>query len=139
MRLPLSLVLLCLISTADAKDDPVTLLIAPRSLQLPPSGKIVFDVYWHNWTDKPAAIPFLVVYSFTSYIILPGRERSGGGTTAAGVDHPPPDRSIAPHAVIHETLTTKIELKPKEIGQVSLSVTGERKEFTSNVVVFTRR
>jgi hypothetical protein len=73
-------------------------------------------------------------------VIVPGHEGGKGTSRGAGIDHPAPDRSIAPHAVIHDTLTTKIELKSKEIAQVSLSVTGDHgREFESNVVVFIRR
>ena len=150
MRVAVAILLLCLGDTAAAKDKSVTLLIAPRSLQLPASGKMVFDVYWHNWTDKPAQIPALDTYALQSSIIVPGQESGGGGTIGRGIDHPAPDRTIAPHAVIHDTITAKVALtldrpsivaiKANKIVQVSLVVWGEyQHEFESNTVVFTQR
>ena|ERR1700736_5668069 len=140
MHAMLAILMLCFASVAVAKDPPVTLMIAPRSIHLSASGKMVFDLYWHNWTDKPAAIPALDTYSVFCWAIIPGRDGGEGRSTGSMVDHPAPDRAIAPHTVIHETITADIELKPKEIGKVSLTVSGEhRKDFKSNEVVFIRR
>jgi hypothetical protein len=133
-------ILLCFVTTAAAKDGPVKLLIAPRSTELPPSRRVVFDIYWHNWTDKPAAIPSLDTYWVACWAIVPGHEGGELRSTGSVLDHPAPDRRIAPHAVIHDTITAEVDLKPREIGQVSLRITGEhRKHFESNSVVFTRR
>ena len=140
------MLLLCLVHMAVAKEKAVKLLIAPRSLELPASGKVVLDVYWHNWTDKPATIPALDTYSVQSSIIVPGREEVSGGTTGRAIDHPAPDRTIPPHGFIHDTITADVDLsdtkvlKPKYIVEVSLSVTGEHgQEFESNTVVLTRK
>jgi hypothetical protein len=133
--------MLCVVSrTARAADKRVKLLIAPRSLQVSSSGKVVFDIYWHNWSNRPTRIPSLDTYLVICSIIIPGREGGEARGTGSTVDHPASDRVIAPHAVIHDTITAEVELKPNEIGQVSLSVTGEHhKKFESNTVVFTRR
>jgi hypothetical protein len=140
MRAMLAILVLGFASVAAANDPPVTLMIAPRSMHLPASGKMVFDLYWHNWTDKPAAIPALDTYWVFCWAIIPGREGGEGRSTGSIIDHPAPDRAILPHAVVHDTITAEIELKPKEIGKVSLTVSGEhRKDFKSNEVVFTRR
>ena len=135
-----AILLLAVVSTAAARDEPVKLLIAPRSAQLPPSRKVVFDIYWHNWTDKPQAIPSLDTYWVSCWAIVPGRD--GGELRGSGsvLDHPAPDRRIAPHAVIYDTIIAEVELKRGEIGQFSLRVSGEhRRHFESNTVVFSRR
>jgi hypothetical protein len=132
---------LCFVSrTTPAADERVKLLIAPRSLEVPSSGKVVLDVYWHNWSDRPARIPSLDTYLVLCSIIVKGHEGGEARGTGLTVDHPASDRPIAPHAVIHDVITAQVELRRKEIGQVSLSVTGEHhKKFESNTVVFTRR
>jgi hypothetical protein len=131
--------MLCIVSSsARAADERVKLLIAPRSLEVPSSGKVVFDIYWHNWSDRPAKIPSLDTYLVLCSVIVPGHQGGEARGTGSTVDHPASDRVIAPHAVIHDTITAEVELKPKEIGQVSLNVTGEHhKKFESNTVVFT--
>src|SRR5690242_16130010 len=105
MRVAFAILLLSLAHAAVAKDKPVKLLIAPRSLQLPASGKVVLDVYWHNWTNKPTTIPALDTYAVQSSIIVPGREEVSAGTTGRAIDHPAPDRTIPPHGFIHDTIT----------------------------------
>ena len=140
MRAIFAILLLAIISTVVARDEPIKLLIAPQSTKLPQSRKVVFDIYWHNWTDKPRAIPSLDTYSALCWAIVPGR--NGGEMRGSGsvVDHPAPDRRIGPHAVIHDTITAEVELNRGEIGQFSLRVSGEhKKHFESNTVVFTRR
>jgi hypothetical protein len=140
MRVALTILSLALVSAAAARDAPIKLLIAPRSTQLPPSRRVVFDIYWHNWTDKPQAIPSLDTYWVSCWAIVPGRD--GGELRSSGsvLDHPAPDRRIAPHQVIHDIITAEVELKRGEIGQFSLRVTGDhQKHFESNTVVFTRR
>jgi len=104
-----AILLLAVVSTAAARDEPVKLLIAPRSAQLPPSRKVVFDIYWHNWTDKPQAIPSLDTYWVSCWAIVPGRD--GGELRGSGsvLDHPAPDRRIAPHAVIYDTIIAEVE------------------------------
>jgi hypothetical protein len=140
MRAILAILSLAIINTAAARDKPIKLLIAPRSAKLPPSRKLVFDIYWHNWTDKPQAIPSLDTYSTLCWAIVPGRD--GGEMRGSGsvLDHPAADRRIGPHAVIHDTITAEVELNRGEIGQFSLRVSGEHHQhFESNTVVFTRR
>jgi len=118
----------------------VHLLIAPQSTLLPASGKMALDVYWYNSGDKAAAVPAMDCYDVSSWVFTPGREGGTAGGTGSIVDHPAPDRQLAPHAVIHDRITIQVELKPAEFAEISLRVSGEhRKKFESNTVLFRRK
>jgi hypothetical protein len=118
----------------------VHLLITPQSTMLPASGKMVLDVYWYNSGDQAAAVPAMDCYDVSSWVFTPGRQGGSAVGTGPCVDHPAPDRELAPYAVIHDRITIQLELKPAEFAETSLRVTGEhRKHFESNRVLFRRK
>jgi hypothetical protein len=140
MRAVIAILVLCVVSTTFAKDEPPEILIVPRSVHLPSSGTAVFDVYWHNWASKPAVISALHTCYFSWWAIVPGRPSGERRATRVVVDHHTPPRRIAPSAVVHDTVTAKLQLEPGEIAQVSLRANRDRgKVLESNIIVFTRR
>jgi hypothetical protein len=140
MRTAIAILVLCIVSTTVAKDEPPEILIVPRSVHLPSSGRAVFDVYWHNWASKPAVIPALNICYFSWWAIVSGQPSGERRASRVVVDHRAPARPIAPSAVVHDTITGKLQLKPGEIAQVSLRANrDDGKILESNIIVFTRR
>ena len=111
----------------------VRVLIAPRSVSVPRSGKLVFDVYWINRGSRPASIPGAGLYSFV-YTPL-DVEAGWGGTNARIFSHSPPNRQIAPGAIVRDTATADLETRGAKLLEVTGHFRGRRVEFESNSVL----
>jgi hypothetical protein len=115
-----------------AKAESVKVYIAPRTNSIPVSGKVSFDIYWYNASDRPAAIPALERYSFVISVLAPFAAVGLEGRT---VDHPSANRSIAPYATIHDQTAITIDAKPNQLVAVTGEFRGDKSRFKSNTVV----
>jgi hypothetical protein len=130
------LALIVFLATMDcAHAGAVSVFIAARSHSLPASGKIAFDIYWINESDRAATIPALDYHSFT-YSPL-ASERSWGATVGHVVDHRGPDRQIAPRRILHDQVTVDIKAEGARLLRVSAEFEGHRSTFKSNTIVLT--
>ena len=124
---------MCLLFAVGCAQNSVQCYIAPRASVIPPSGKVLFDIYWANESDRPAMIPPLESYWFSTSS-LPPALGSGGGHSVI-VDHPSRDRVIGGWSLIYDQLTIWIDAKPSATVVVSAEFWGSDRKFKSNTVV----
>ena len=130
------LVILSLLLTAFAAfGGSVKVYIAPRTTSIPASGKVLFDIYWINESERPAMIPAFERYSFT---FSPLTRSATVGLEGRTIDHPSPDRSIAGWAIVHDQTTIEIDAKANELVAISAEFHGDKSRFKSNTVVLRR-
>ena len=127
--------LVCFVAAASsAVAGPVRVFIAPRSSSLPRGGgKMPIDVYWINTSERWSRIPAVGRYSF-SYSGFVG----GGGfasVDAQVTSHPPPDRRIAPGAIVRDRVTVDFDAQGAQLLEVSAEFDGQPSTFKSNTVV----
>lgn len=134
-RTPIAIFLLVLsVVAAPARD--VRVFIAPRTQVIPPSGRVIFDIYWVNGGEKPAAIPALQRYSFVYLPVGPAASRSTVyGAEVQTVDHPSPNRRLAPHALLREYVTADIRASGAQAVEVTAEFDGDRTRLKSNTVI----
>jgi hypothetical protein len=120
--------------TASARD--VRVFIAPRTQVIPRSGRVVFDIYWVNSSEKPVAIPALQRYSF-EYLPVGALASNSTvyGAEVQTVDHPSPNRRLAPHALLREHVTADIRATGAQALEVTAEFHGERTRLKSNTVI----
>jgi hypothetical protein len=124
---------LLLLAAFPAVARDVRVFIAPRDSVIPRSGKVIFDIYWVNESNRPAAIPLRQRYSFIFSPLAP--ELAWGATEFATVTHPGFDRVIPAHRVIHESATAQIDASGAKVLEVSAEFIGNKSRFESNTVV----
>src|SRR4051812_5564724 len=130
MRAAIALSLLLFHVVAEA--GSVTVYIAPATTSIPASGKVAFDVYWYNDSDRPATIPAFERFSFMFSALDP---LAGASLEARTVDHSGPDRPIAAWATVHDQTTITIDAKPDELVAITAKFYGNKSRFKSNTVV----
>jgi hypothetical protein len=131
MRAPIVVLLLFLFQVV-AEAGSVTVYIAPTTSSIPASGEVAFDVYWYNESDRPATIPAFERFSFMFHALAPLADAS---LEARAVDHPGPDRLIAPWATVHDHTTITIQAQPDELVAITAKFRGNKSRFKSNTVV----
>ena len=130
MRIPLLIPLLLLTAVA-ASGGNVRVYIAPQTTLIPASGKVWFDIYWINESERSATIPAFERYSL---IFSPLTRSASVGLEARTIDHPTPDRRIAGW-VVHDQTTVDINAKPNELVAISAEFRGDKSRFKSNIIV----
>lgn len=127
------IVVLLIAAATQAVAQDIRVLIAPRSVVVPQSGKVLVDIYWINRGSRSAVIPGAGVCSF-SY--SPVDATSNWGSADIHVfNHRPPDRQIPPRAIGRDTTTAELEFRGAKLLEVTGRFLGHRVEFESNSVV----
>ena len=142
MRAPLlSVAALVVASAAGAfAAPPVSVYIAPRTALVPASGRVTFDVYWFNRSERAATIPSMESYSLAISVVSRNRTRLPRflGSALSSL-HGNPSRSIAPRTIIRDEITHEIDIFPDELAEVTAEFGGSRgRAFKSNTVVLAK-
>ena len=138
-----SLVILALVvaaATAAAKTS-VSVYIAPRNSVIPASGKVIFDIYWFNRSERPATIPTLDSYSFSCDVINSSRKKlpSFRGSVVSSL-HRDADRPIPARTIVRDEIETQIEATADDFVEVTAQFWGkDGKTLESNTVVLVKR
>jgi hypothetical protein len=114
----------------------VRVLIAPRTIAIPSSGQVIFDIYWVNDGEKAVTIPALERYTF--FFSPVGPSDAEVGFQLRTVDHSGPDRKIAPRSIIHENATAEIGARGANLVEVTAEFRGNRSRYKSNKVILRR-
>ncbi len=136
MKRLLAIALLLITAALDADAGDVRVVIAPRSLVVPRSGTMLFDVYWVNSGSRAAAIPGAGSY-ITRYAQLAAPSESRHAIITGS--HPPADRKIGPRAIVRDVATVDIEPGTPGLLEVGIRFRGQRGEFDSNSAVVRSR
>jgi hypothetical protein len=141
MRAPLVIVALVGLAATVAATPPVSVYIAPRSSIIPASGKVIFDIYWFNRSERPATIPTLESYSFSYDVISRSRRKlpSFRGSVVSSL-HRDANRPIPARTIVRDELETSIEAKTDDFVEVTAEFWGKGGEtLKSNTVVLVKR
>ncbi len=139
MRIVLAMCLL-VTTVAEVCGRDVRVFIAPRTLIVPRSGKVLFDIYWTNDGSRPNAIPALQRYSFTYSPLGPtATTATAVGISVRTADHPSVDRRIGPGALVRDSATAEIDARGTDLVQIAAEFRGDRSTFKSNTVILRMR
>jgi hypothetical protein len=129
------IILSLLVTDFAASAGSVKVYIVPQTTFIPASGKVSFDIYWINESERPAMIPAFERYSFT---FSPLTSSATVGLDGRTIDHPSRDRGIAGWAIVHDQTTIEIDAKPNQLVEISAEFHGDKSRFKSNTIVLRR-
>lgn len=127
-------------STARAIDENVEFFVVPQSATVPRSGRIVFDIYARNLSDR-AVIVAAPSQTRASYRLVDSQghrfDRFFGST--GGSPHVDPPISVAPRTVFRSRFEMQVSAEKGDLVEVLFTFGVKSQAKTVSVVLFRTR
>jgi hypothetical protein len=119
-----------------AAKDNVEVFVLPRSVIVPQSGHIWFDIYIRNLNDRSVLVAAPSQYR-ASYRLVDSRghrfDRFFGST--GGSPHRDPPLSVAPHSVVHTKFEMRVAAENGDLVEIEFIFGNQPHAKTASVIL----